>query len=201
MKKSSVIVSFFAFVLPISIALSVQGFADEVQVIQAYLESDDDAFPTDGSVQLTKDQVHRHLKATKTKHLTITCPELQNTTFTNDPPFDVLGIPECGKHVEPQIVLYLPQVPGGNQTQECALLPMNLPNKNTTDCFKTLNKRKDVRKLVILIHGFLNSFSTEWLHVMQSDIQRVDSGTAVMVSLRRQAIINKFVANFSLSGL
>ena len=40
--------------------------------------------------------------------------ELQNFTFTNDPPFDVLGIPECGHQVQPMMTLYLPQI---NATQ------------------------------------------------------------------------------------
>ncbi len=30
----------------------------------------------------------------------ITLSELHNYTFTNDPPFDVLGIPECGQQVQ-----------------------------------------------------------------------------------------------------
>ena len=40
--------------------------------------------------------------------------ELQNYTFTNDPPFDILGIPECSYQVQPQMMLYLPPL---NKTQ------------------------------------------------------------------------------------
>ena len=40
--------------------------------------------------------------------------ELQNYTFTNEPPFDVLGIPECSYQVQPQMMLYLPPI---NKTQ------------------------------------------------------------------------------------
>ena len=39
----------------------------------------------------------------KTKNMTITCPELNNITFTNAPPFDILGIPDCAKHVLPKM--------------------------------------------------------------------------------------------------
>ena len=41
--------------------------------------------------------------------MNITCAELSNVTFTNAPPFDVLGVPECGDAVRPQLVLYLPK--------------------------------------------------------------------------------------------
>jgi hypothetical protein len=34
--------------------------------------------------------------------------ELYNYTFTNDPPFDVLGIPECGQQVENLIKTFFP---------------------------------------------------------------------------------------------
>ena len=43
------------------------------------------------------------------KRLSITCAELSNVTFTNAPPFNVLGVPECGDAVRPQLVLYLPK--------------------------------------------------------------------------------------------
>ena len=56
-----------------------------------------------------------------------------------------------------------------------------MPNNQTTPCLKSLSERKDVKKFVILIHGFLNSFATQWLHDMQADLQAVDPGTAVMV--------------------
>ena len=43
-----------------------------------------------------------HDELSKPKNLTITCPEIGNYTFTNDPPFNVLGIPQCGDKVKPQ---------------------------------------------------------------------------------------------------
>ena len=93
-------------------------------------DEDELPFPTDGSQQLSSHQVHMHLKVsrlgnnswnilkridanyvsvdcllclqvTKKKNLTLTCPELNNVTFTNAPPFDVLGIPDgCGSTVQ-----------------------------------------------------------------------------------------------------
>ena len=39
----------------------------------------------------------------KIKNMTITCPELNNVTFTNAPPFDILGIPECVERIQPKM--------------------------------------------------------------------------------------------------
>lgn len=47
--------------------------------------------------------------ADASKRVNITCAELRNATFTNAPPFDVLGVPECGEAVQPELVLYLPK--------------------------------------------------------------------------------------------
>ena len=159
--------------------LSVQDQESNVFTIQAI---HDELPPTDGSVQLTKDQVSQHLNLTKSKNLTITCPELQNTTFTNDPPFEVLGIPECAGYVKPKLVLFLPATNKVNASN-CSLEPLDLPNNITTACFDQLNERTDVKKVVIIIHGFLNGFSSGWLHEMQEDIQKVDPNTAVIVRI------------------
>ena len=43
-----------------------------------------------------------HNELSKPKNLSITCPEIGNFTFTNQPPFDVLGIPQCGNKVQPE---------------------------------------------------------------------------------------------------
>ena len=52
---------------------------------------------------LSQERVNRKMYAlSKTKNLTITCPELDNVTFTNDPPFDILGIPQCAETVKPK---------------------------------------------------------------------------------------------------
>ena len=50
-----------------------------------------------------------HVPADASKRLSVTCAELSNVTFTNAPPFNVLGVPECGDAVRPQLVLYLPK--------------------------------------------------------------------------------------------
>ena len=47
--------------------------------------------------------------ADASRRVNITCAELSNVTFTNAPPFDVLGVPECGDAVQPELVLYLPK--------------------------------------------------------------------------------------------
>ena len=42
-------------------------------------------------------------------------------------------------------------------------------------------------KLVLIIHGFLNGFNTDWMHEMQQDIQKIDATktkVAVIVSVR-----------------
>ena len=113
----------------------------------------------------------------------ITCPELKNHTFTNEAPFDILGLPECGFSVElPELKLYLDDE---NKT-ECFLDPTYLPNENTTSCFSLLKNSVEngkTKKLMLITHGFLNSFDTNWLHTMKDAIQEVDDGTAVIVSV------------------
>ena len=85
--------------------------------------------------------------------------------------------------LQPQVMLYLPPIKDVNNgtAYSCKLEPQNMPNNQTTPCLKSLSERKDVKKFVILIHGFLNSFATQWLHDMQADLQAADPGTAVMV--------------------
>ena len=46
----------------------------------------------------------------------------------------------------------------------CVLEPRNLPNKQTDACFKKLKDLSHVTNVKILIHGFLKSAATEWLH-------------------------------------
>ena len=50
-------------------------------------------------------------------------------TFTNAPPFNVLGVPECGDAVRPQLVLYLPKNNarcGGAKSNDRSKLGVNL---------------------------------------------------------------------------
>lgn len=125
----------------------------------------------------------------------ITCPEL-NVTFTNDPPFDVLGVPECGDSVQPKLVLYLP-----NSDISCELRPDFLPNNDTSLCFEALRARTEVARLVFVIHGFLKSFSTIWLHEIKDDIQAVDANTAVIVSRSNQLVTKDTALHFLHSSL
>ena len=67
-------------------------------------------------------------------------------------------------------------------TVQCDLIPAFLPNNVTESCLRVLNARTDLTKVVILIHGFLNSFQTSWLHQMQADIQELEPHTAIIVS-------------------
>ncbi len=116
-------------------------------------------------------------------YVNITCPELDNFTFTSDPPFNVLGLPMCGDKVKPKMVLYI------NSQTNCTLNTTVLPNKNVSECFALLKANKAITKLVILTHGFLNSFETQWLHEMKDAIQKAEKSTAVMV--------NMFCSNYS----
>jgi hypothetical protein len=123
------------------------------------------------------------LEETRRKPIaTVTCPELGNVTFSSAPPFDVLGVPQCGLSAERvRITLYLP--PDGEQ--QCQMQPFYLPNDVTTQCVEALRRRRaTVRSLVILIHGFLKDFEAEWLHQMQAALQRTDNSLAVIVSQR-----------------
>ena len=65
---------------------------------------------------------------------------------------------------------------------ECPLNPANLPNEDTNECLEALSRKKDVDKIMLIIHGFLKSFDTPWLHEMQREIMRQEPNTAVIVS-------------------
>ncbi len=117
----------------------------------------------------------RYLLDSMASRTNITCPEL-NVTFTNEPPFNVLGLPECASGVRPKMELYLPT------GEKCLIVPEYLPNNGTVECFRKLKEDMSLKKLVLVIHGYLKSFETEWLHQFQKDIQEVDPGAAVIVS-------------------
>ena len=106
----------------------------------------------------------------------ITCPEL-NHTFTNEPPFDILGLPNCYDYIKPVLELYIND---DNKTQ-CFMDVRNLPNANTSKCLQNLKSHKETQKVVIITHGFLNNFETKWLHKMQIAIQSIEKGTAVII--------------------
>lgn len=67
---------------------------------------------------------------------------------------------------------------------QCELIPSFIPNNVTESCLSVLNARKDVKKIAILIHGYLNSFPTVWLHEMQASIQTLENDTAVIVGIQ-----------------
>ena len=58
--------------------------------------------------------------ADASRRVNVTCAELSNATFTNAPPFDVLGVPECGDAVRPELVLYLPKNNARCESVKCA---------------------------------------------------------------------------------
>ena len=126
----------------------------------------------------------------KTKQINITCPELDNITFTNNAPFDHLGVPQCNSKVLPEMVLYLPGIDKQTNFTSCDLEPGHLPNKQTDDCFKKITDDASIWKIVILTHGFTKSFDTPWLHSMQKKIMKLDKGTAVIVSVSIYANLN-----------
>ena len=111
------------------------------------------------------------------KVVNVTCPELNNVTFTNEPPFDVLGLPQCGNKIEPQLILYLNDP---NKT-ECILSLNNLPNNETDHCFQLISSHSEINKLVLATHGFLNNIDTNWLHVMKDAILDTEPHSAVML--------------------
>jgi len=131
----------------------------------------------------------KHLKTAITASLKQrTCPDLGNITFTNAPPFNVLGVPECGDAVQPKMELYLPVTPDGD-TPQCDIDAQYLPNDVTTECLNMLRADKRVTRVAIVIHGFLKSFQTEWMHQFQQDIQSVEpNNTAVLVRGRESTL-------------
>ena len=90
----------------------------------------------------------------------ITCPEL-NHTFTDEPPFDILGLPKCYKEIQPILELFL----NDNDKSHCFLDVRNLPNTNSSQCLQTLKNHQETKKLVIIIHGFSTThFLTPWFN-------------------------------------
>jgi len=104
-------------------------------------------------------------------------------TFTNAPPFDILGLPECASGVKPKMELYLPPTEA-EESPQCDIVPVFPPEETTTSCMAALRADKRVTRVAVVIHGFLKSFETEWLHDFQKDIQAVEpNNTAVLVSI------------------
>ena len=138
------------------------------------------------SIQVGVDQSLVDYHANKTRHdilesrakiVNVTCPELNNFTFTNEAPFDILGLPQCADKIQPQLILYLNDP---NKT-ECTLNLANLPNNETDHCFQLIESHSEITKLVLATHGFLNNIDTNWLHVMKDAILETEPNSAVML--------------------
>ena len=129
-------------------------------------------------IQFHHNQTLQRILDNKSKFLNVTCPELNNFTFTNEAPFDILGLPQCGNKIEPELRLFLNDA---NKTQ-CQLNVTHLPNANTSKCFQLLKQDRTATKVVLVTHGFLNNFDTMWLHTMKDAIQSLEPQTAVIVS-------------------
>lgn len=105
----------------------------------------------------------------------IICPEINNATFTDDPPFDILGNPVCGTHID--VKLYT------NQDQRgCKLDMIKLPNAKTTECLKMIEEQNpSMDKIVVLIHGFLSNGNSHWILEMKDAIQSIEPRTVVII--------------------
>jgi len=105
----------------------------------------------------------------------ITCQEINNVTFTDEHPFDILGVPMCGTPTDVQLYT--------NQGQKgCQLDTINLPNTKTTKCLNMIEEQNpSIEKLVVLIHGFLSNGNSQWVLDMKDAIQYVEPTTVVMI--------------------
>ena len=85
-------------------------------------------------------KVIERIQKSKATVVNITCPEIQNYTFTNEEPFDILGLPECGFSVElPELKLYL-------------------DDENKTECFLGLDHLQ-----VFWKHKSIGNQASDWL--------------------------------------
>ena len=53
------------------------------------------AGPESHHVNYHRNKTRQEILERMSKSVNITCPEINNITFTNDPPYDILGIPQC----------------------------------------------------------------------------------------------------------
>ena len=53
------------------------------------------AGPESHHVNYHRNKTRQEILEKMSKSVNITCPEINNITFTNDPPYDILGIPQC----------------------------------------------------------------------------------------------------------
>ena len=128
------------------------------------------------AVGMVQDKMYQVIYKSNSKIVSKTCPELNNVTFTNAPPFNVLGLPQCWDDIEPKLVLYLNDA----DKTECSLDLRNLPNAKSNYCYQLI-KNNGISKLVLAVHGYMNSLDTEWLQELKDAILETEPNIAVMV--------------------
>ena len=108
----------------------------------------------------------------------VICSEINNASFTNDPPFEELGNPVCNVPMEAMIFI-------NHKDWMCSLDTKNLPSQTNSHCFNTMKERSpSINKVVVIVHGYLGNFNLQWLHDMKDAIQSVEDTTAVIVSIQ-----------------
>ena len=108
----------------------------------------------------------------------VICSEINNASFTNDPPFDELGNPVCNVPMEAMIFI-------NHKGWMCSLDTKNLPSETNSHCFNIMKERSpSINKVVVIVHGYLGNFNLQWLHDMKDAIQSVEDTTAVIVSIQ-----------------
>lgn len=111
------------------------------------------------------------------------CPELHNKTFTNQAPFDILGFPECD--LKTKLKIYLPENKELDiNATSCDIDIRFFPSNETRECLDLLKRRKDVNKVAMITHGWMQKFEAEWMHKMKDSILEEDTsngGVAVII--------------------
>ena len=125
---------------------------------------------------------HQKVLENQSKKSKVSCPEISsNAVFTNDPPYNILGVPQClsKKYGSDALEarLYLSE-----EVDFCLLDMEYLPNKKSKHCLDKLRKHSPtINKVVILIHGFLSHYDRQWLLDMKDAILSVEERTAVII--------------------
>lgn len=105
----------------------------------------------------------------------ITCPEI-GSSFNDDPPFNVLGVPQCHEDIDPRVFVHH----GPKGWTRCQINPFGLPNEETSHCFAQLED-EGVDKVAIIVHGFIHLDIDDWVREMREAIHEREPRTAVMV--------------------
>ena len=125
---------------------------------------------------------HQKVLENQSKKSKVSCPEISpNAVFTNEHPYNILGVPQClskkyGKDAL-EARLYLSE-----EVDFCLLDMEYLPNRKSKHCLDKLRKHSPtIDKVVILIHGFLSHYDRQWLLDMKDAILSVEERTAVII--------------------